>query len=78
MLHLLQFYWLASPGYRLRPWRSPYIQWRFETFLGKEAANLNASRFFHLSWKYRYRLKAFADWAAVRRRAQRSGNQKAD
>jgi hypothetical protein len=71
MLHMFQFYWLASSGYRLRPWRSPFIQWRFETFLGKEAANLNAHTFLHLCWKYRHRLKSFSDWAATRRQAQR-------
>lgn len=70
MWHLLQFYWLASRGYRLRPWQSPYIQWRFETFLGKEAANLDAKKFLQLSWKYRDRLKSFSDWAATRRHAQ--------
>ena len=70
MWHMLQFYWLAARGYRLRPWQSPYIQWRFETFLGKEAANLSARSFFQLSWKYRGRLKSFAGWAAVRRQAQ--------
>jgi hypothetical protein len=70
MLHILQFYWLASRGYRLHPWDSPYIQWRFETFLGKEAASLNARSFFHLSWKYRDHLKSFSEWAATRRRSQ--------
>jgi len=73
MFHLLQFYWLASRGYRLHPWDSPYIRWRFETFLGKDAANLDASKFFRLSWKYRDRLRSFSDWAATRRRAQARG-----
>jgi hypothetical protein len=68
--NLLTFYWLASCGYRFQPWKSPYIQWRFETFLGKEAAHLDAHKFFQLSWKYRRNLKSFADWAAIRRRAQ--------
>ena len=68
---MLQFYWLASRGYRLRPWQSPYIRWRFETFLGKEAANLDALTFFRLCWKYRDRLKSFSDWSAIRRRRQR-------
>jgi hypothetical protein len=72
--HLLQFYWLASRGYRLQPWKSPYIQWRFETFLGEEAEKLDAAKFLHLSWKYRQNLRSFADWAAVRRRAQDSGS----
>ena len=73
MWHILEFYWLASRGYRLQPWNSPYIQWRFETFLGGEAANLDASKFIRLSWKYRHRLKSFSDWAAARRRAQDRG-----
>jgi hypothetical protein len=72
--NVLQFYWLASRGYRLQPWKSPYIQWRFETFLGKEAANLDARQFLHLSWKYRRNLKSFAAWAATRRRAQHSSS----
>ncbi len=71
MWRTFQFYWFASRGYRLRPWKSPYIQWRFETFLGKEAVNLDARKFFQLSWKYRHNLKSFADWAAERRAVQR-------
>jgi len=66
----LRYYWIAARGYRLQPWRSPYLQWRFETFLGKEASNLDARKFLQLLWKYRDRLKSFAQWAAVRRRAQ--------
>jgi hypothetical protein len=66
-----RFYWMAARGYRLHPWDSPYLQWRLETFLGKEAADLDARKLFHLSWKYRDRLRSFADWAAERRRVQR-------
>jgi hypothetical protein len=66
----LRYYWIAARGYRLQPWKSPYIRWRFETFLGKEAADLDARKFFQLSWKYREQLRSFAQWAAVRRRAQ--------
>jgi hypothetical protein len=69
MWNTLKFYWLSSRGYRLQPWKSPYIRWRFETFLGQEASNLDALKFFRLSWKYRRNLKSFADWAAHRRRA---------
>jgi hypothetical protein len=71
MLNLLRYYWIAASGYRLTPWESPYIRWRFETFLGHEAANLDATVFFRLSWKYRLQLAEFANWAAQRRRAQR-------
>jgi len=68
--NILKFYWLSSRGYRLHPWNSPYIQWRFETFLGHQAANLDAHRFLRLCWKYRGNLKSFSDWAANRRRIQ--------
>ena len=56
MWKTLRLYWIAARGYRLRPWASPYLQWRFETFLGKEAADLTAKKFFQLSWKYRNQL----------------------
>jgi hypothetical protein len=71
MWKALRYYWLVARGYRLHPWQSPYLQWRFETFLGQEGANLDARKFFHLTWKYRHQLNRFADWAAERRRAQR-------
>ena len=71
MFKTLQYYWNAARGYRLKPWKSPYVRWRFETFLGKEAANLTASKFFHLAWKYRDNMERFVDWAAERRRHQR-------
>jgi hypothetical protein len=71
MFRTLRYYWIVARGYRLKPWKSPYLRWRFETFLGREADNLTAGKFFRLSWKYRDRLQSFVDWAAHRRRAQR-------
>ncbi len=70
MFEALRYYWIVACGYRLNPWNSPYIRWRFETFLGSEAAGLDARKFFRLSWKYRDRLKSFMQWAAQRRREQ--------
>ena len=71
MFKTLSYYWTAARGYRLKPWKSPYMRWRFETFLGREAADMTASKFFHLAWKYREHMKGFVDWAAERRRFQR-------
>jgi hypothetical protein len=71
MLKNLRYYWIAARGYRLKPWKSPYLRWRFETFLGKEAENLDAGKFFQLAWKYRAHFERFVDWAAERRRTQR-------
>ena len=73
MWNALRYYWIVARGYRLNPWNSPYLQWRFETFLGKDAANLDARKFLQLSWKHRKQLNSFADWAAERRRVQRHG-----
>ena len=71
MLKGLRFYWSAARGYRLRPWESPYLRWRLETFLGAEAAEMDAVKFFRILWRYRKELGRYLDWAAERRRAQR-------
>jgi hypothetical protein len=68
----LRFYWIGAKGYRLRPWQSPYLQWRLETFLGPEAAHPDAGKFFRLLWRERARLGSFLRWAAERRAAQRA------
>ncbi|HEY6384651.1 MAG TPA: hypothetical protein VIX91_03120 [Candidatus Acidoferrum sp.] len=47
------------------------MRWRFETFLGPEAKNLDARKFLRLSWKYRANMMSFVDWAAERRSVQR-------
>ena len=71
MLKMLRYYWMAAKGYRLTPWKSPYLRWRFETFLGAEASEMTAGRFFHLAWKYRNQMEQFLEWADERRQAQR-------
>ena len=71
MLNALRYYWMVAKGYRLRPWRSPYLLWRMETFFGAEADNLDARKFLHLMWRERARMKSFAAWAAELRRAQK-------
>ena len=71
MLNALRYYWIISKGYRLRPWASPYIRWRMETFFGKEAGSLDARQFFGLMWRERARMERFLEWVAVRRDAQK-------
>jgi hypothetical protein len=70
MLNALRYYWLAARGYRLHPWDSPYLRWRLETFLGKEAESPNPSQFLRILWKYRHQMQNFVDWVAERRRVQ--------
>jgi hypothetical protein len=70
MWNALTYYWIAARGYRAHPWDSPYLRWRLETFLGKEAAGASASQFLKILWKYRHNMQNFVDWAAERRRIQ--------
>jgi hypothetical protein len=72
VLGALRFYWIAAKGYRLNPWKSPYLQWRMETFFGREAKALDARQFFRLLWRDRAQLRRFLRWANERRRAQRA------
>lgn len=71
MLNALRYYWITSKGYRLRPWKSPYLQWRMETFFGPAAANLAARQFLRLLWTERARLRRFLAWVAEMQRHAR-------
>lgn len=68
----LRYYWVAAKGYRLNPWKRPYLQWRMETFYGKQAEDLGAKRFFRLLWRDRAQFRRFLRWANERQRAQRA------
>lgn len=63
MLYAIRYYWRTAKGYRLRPWASPYLRWRLETFFGVPAEAVTAGEFFRLSWRERRRLLAFLRWA---------------
>lgn len=71
MLNALRYYWIVAKGYRLRPWKSPYLRWRMETFFGKDAADLDARKFFALMWRERVRMEGFLEWVKERRREQK-------
>ncbi len=71
MLNALRYYWIVAKGYRLRPWKSPYIRWRMETFFGKETADLDARKFFALMWRERERMENFLEWVKERRAEQK-------
>ena len=52
MWKMVRYYWIVARGYRLNPWNSPYLRWRFETFLGSEAAGLDPARFVRIHRSY--------------------------
>jgi len=43
---MLPVAWRLARGYRLRPWRSPYLRWRIETYSGIHADKIK----FHTFW----------------------------
>lgn len=67
----LRYAWVASRGYRLRPWANPYLRWRIETYFGGHANQLTAREFFCLLWQNRHQLAGFLRWTAEMRRYMR-------
>jgi len=61
---MLRFVWRATAGYRLRPWNSPYLRWRLETYEGVHAERIAPSEFRSLVWKRRRELQRFLRWVA--------------
>jgi hypothetical protein len=66
---MLRFLWQASRGYRLRPWRSPYLRWRIETYWGWHADSITPGQFRSFVWEHRRELLRFLRWAAEMRTA---------
>ena len=57
------FLWQATRGSRLRPWKSPYLRWRVETYWGIPAEELNRTSFFRFVWAQREAFLGFLRWA---------------
>ena len=60
---MLRFLWRATRGYRLRPWRSPYLRWRIETYWGTPAEEIQPGDFLRFAWEHRRELSRFLEWA---------------
>jgi hypothetical protein len=52
-----------SRGYRLQPWRSPYLLWRIETYSGKHADQVGFKDFWGFVWHSRKDLLRYLRWA---------------
>jgi hypothetical protein len=59
---MLRFLWRATRGYRLRPWRSPYLRWRMETYWGVPADQIGFGDFWRFAWEHRDDLARYLDW----------------
>ena len=55
--------WRLTRGYRLRPWRSPYLRWRIETYSGLQASEITFTQFWAFAWKHRQELTRYLRWA---------------
>lgn len=60
---MLAFLWKASRGYRLRPWASPYLRWRMETYWGMHAEHITFREFWTFLWQHRHEMWRFLRWA---------------
>ena len=69
--YALWFYWTAARGYRLWPWRSPYLRWRIETFSGIHAEQVTPAIFWRFLWKERKGIRRFLEWGAEMRRLEK-------
>ena len=55
--------WRMTRGYRLRPWRSPYLRWRIETYSGAKADEIGGAAFWRFVWSSRRDLLRYLRWA---------------
>jgi hypothetical protein len=61
---MLRVLWQLGAGYRLRPWRSPYLRWRIETYWGMRAEEIDFRTFWRFAWEHRLELHRYLTWAA--------------
>jgi hypothetical protein len=71
---MLLFLWLASRGYRSRPWASPYLRWRVETYSGIPAESLDRATFAGFVWRERRSLYAYLKWVSKNNRLLRDAD----
>jgi|HubBroStandDraft_4_1064222.scaffolds.fasta_scaffold1032727_2 hypothetical protein len=74
---MLRLLWRMSRGYRLRPWRSPYLRWRIETYSGLHAETITFRQFWRFTWKTRRELLRYLRWAE-RANSRRVNNRRVD
>lgn len=60
---MIRFLWNATKGYRLRPWASPYLRWRMETYWGLDAEAITPTQFRRFLWTHRSEMLRFLRWA---------------
>jgi hypothetical protein len=67
---LIRILWQLTRGYRLRPWNSPYLRWRIETWAGIDAATITPKDFLKFCLEHRSDLARYLKWARMNSRAR--------
>jgi hypothetical protein len=70
---MLAVLWRLTRGYRLRPWQSPYLRWRMETYWGTHADQIKFADFWRFMWAQRRDLLRYLRWAGRMNRPGRAG-----
>lgn len=60
---MIRTLWRLTRGYRLRPWQSPYLRWRMETYWGTPAERVGFAEFWRLAWQQRKQFSRYLKWA---------------
>ena len=68
----IQFLWNATRGYRLTPWRSPYLRWRLETYSGLHAETITARDIATFLWRERMQFLRFLKWTGEIQRDEKN------
>lgn len=72
----LRFLWNSTRGFRLRPWDSPYLRWRMETFSGLQADRLTIRSMAKLMWMDKRQFLRFLNWTREIKRYGAQGDRK--
>jgi len=68
---MLGLLWRSAKGHRLRPWRSPYLRWRIETYSGLQADRIGFADFWGFVWRRRRELWRYLRWTDRMRNRRR-------
>jgi hypothetical protein len=64
MRTIIRFWWNATRGHRLTPWRSSYLLWRVETYCGVKMKDIGFLEFWEFVWYERANLWRFLKWTS--------------
>ena len=68
--YALWLWWVGTRGYRLRPWASPWLRWRIETYSGIPAEQITFGIFWNFLWKERRELLRFLHWGVTMKKLE--------